>query len=88
MKKNDAKGVFCRPVGAGIVLVSNFPGLHPLCGFHPGLYSAAPLGLMFPEGLCALYEESPEGAKDHSQGIHPLVNETKIVQAPTGRQKT
>ena len=34
--------------GLGSFLGAIFPGLHPLRGFHPGLSSAAPSGLMFP----------------------------------------
>ena len=37
------------PLGLGLFLKSIFPGLHPLRGFHPGLSSAAPLGLTFLE---------------------------------------
>ena len=72
------------PLGLGLFLKSIFPGLHPLRGFHPGLSSAAPLGLLFSEKLCASHEASPNGAKDHSQGIHPLVNEAKIRSSPKG----
>ena len=61
------------PLGLGLFLKSIFPGLHPLRGFHPGLSSAAPLGLMFPEVSGTSYKASPGGAADHSQGIHPLV---------------
>ena len=53
-----------------------------------GLSSAAPSGLMFSGIIYASYQTSPNGAKDHSQGIHPLVNKIKFVQAPTGRQKS
>ena len=48
------------PLGLGLFLKTIFPGLHPLRGFHPGLSSAAPLGLLFPGILCALHEASPE----------------------------
>ena len=72
------------PSGLGLFLKSIFPGLHPLRGFHPGLSSAAPLGLLFSEKLCASHEASPNGAKDHSQGIHPLVNEAKNPFKPQG----
>ena len=64
--------------------MSIFPGLHPLRGFHPGLCSAAPLGLIFPEILSLSYQASPNGAKDYSQGIHPLVNEAKFCPSPNG----
>ena len=51
------------------------------------IFLPPPWGCFFPETLCNPYQASPNGAKDHSQGIHPLVNKAKFAQAPTGRQK-
>ncbi|MBO4492377.1 MAG: hypothetical protein J5944_13585, partial [Lentisphaeria bacterium] len=41
-------------------------------------------GLIFPEILSLSYQASPNGAKDYSQGIHPLVNEAKFCPSPNG----
>ena len=53
------------------------------------VFSAAPSGLIFPKVSGTSYKASPKRAKDHSQGIHPLVKEAKNPFKPhRGGRKT
>ena len=50
---NSSETVYLQDFGSEFHIVeesSGFPGLHPLRGFHPGLSSAAPLGLALTQG--------------------------------------
>ena len=60
------------PVGLGMfVLGVHIPGLHPLRGFHPGLSSAAPLGLLFFENCVHHTRRAPTGRKIIARGFIP-----------------
>ena len=78
-------GAFCRPVGARSVFCPYSRGCIHCVDFTPGCVLPPPwLGLIFPEILSLSYQASPNGAKDYSQGIHPLVNEAKFCPSPNG----
>ena len=71
------------PLGLGLFFV-NIPGAASTAWISPRAVFCRPLGADISRNTEPSYQASPNGAKDYSQGIHPLVNEAKFCPSPNG----
>ena len=93
----DGNSFCAAPLGLGYCFEPLSPGLRSRRSLNPGLYSAALSGLAWARSQYSptssrglvIRRNSPNGAAEYSQGIHPLVTGQKNHFSPNGEtQKT
>ena len=72
------------PLGLGLFFVHIIPGAASTAWISPRAVFCRPPGADVPRNIVCIIQGSPNGAKDYSQGIHPLVNKAKFCPSPNG----